>query len=148
MISVRFPYALTSHAAQPELGCNALDASEGLSETDIHHVVIRHRLLKSLDMGSIWITDAIADLQRPVSVKRAPDSHVRRQEEATHGFQDSGIVTRAIKYSINNMQSTMHLCQFANPAIDTNSRLRSEFWKHHVTQGLQGFSFCGMVSEA
>lgn len=53
MISVRFPYALTSHAAQPELGCNALDAFEGLSETDIHHVVIRHRLLKSLDMGSI-----------------------------------------------------------------------------------------------
>lgn len=26
MISVRFPYALTSQAAQPELGFNALDA--------------------------------------------------------------------------------------------------------------------------
>lgn len=52
MISVRFPYALTPHAVQPELGWNALDASEGLSETDIHHAAIRRRLLKLLDMGS------------------------------------------------------------------------------------------------
>lgn len=47
MISVRFPYALTSQA---ELGFNALDAFEGLSETDIHHIVIRHSLVKLLDM--------------------------------------------------------------------------------------------------
>lgn len=53
MISVRFPYALTSQAVRPKLGFNALDAFEGLSETDIHHVVIRHRLLKLLDMCSI-----------------------------------------------------------------------------------------------
>lgn len=37
----------------PELACIALDAFEGLSETDIHHVVIRHGLLQSLDMGPI-----------------------------------------------------------------------------------------------
>lgn len=53
MISVRFPYALTSQAVRPELSFNALDAFEGLSETDIHHVVIRHSLLKLLDMWSI-----------------------------------------------------------------------------------------------
>lgn len=53
MISVRFPYALTSQAVRPELGFNALDAFEGLSETDIHHVVIRHSLLKLPDTLSI-----------------------------------------------------------------------------------------------
>lgn len=50
MISVRFPYALTSQAVQPELWFNALDTFEGLCETDIHHTVIRHSLLKLLDM--------------------------------------------------------------------------------------------------
>lgn len=73
MISVRFPYALTSHAVQPELGCNALDPCESLSETDIHHVAIGHRLLKSLDTGAMWITDAITDLQRPVSGQKSQD---------------------------------------------------------------------------
>lgn len=56
MISVRFPYALTSQAAQPEMGFSALDAFEDLSETDIHLVVIRHSLLKLLDMWSIRAT--------------------------------------------------------------------------------------------
>lgn len=70
MISVRFPYALTSQAGRPELGFNALDAFEGFSETDIHHVVIRHRLLKLLDMWSVWITDAAADVLRLVLPKQ------------------------------------------------------------------------------
>lgn len=56
MISVRFPYALTSQAAQPEMCFSALDAFEDLSETDIHLVVIRHSLLKLLDMWSIRAT--------------------------------------------------------------------------------------------
>lgn len=59
MISVRFPYALTSQA---ELGFNALDAFEGLSETDIHHIVIRHSLVKLLDMQFISITDSTTDI--------------------------------------------------------------------------------------
>lgn len=59
MISVRFPYALTSQAAQPEMGFSALDAFEDLSETDIHLVVIRHSLLKLLDMWSIRATKTV-----------------------------------------------------------------------------------------
>lgn len=39
MISVRFPYALTSQAARSELDFYALDAFEGFSETDIYHVL-------------------------------------------------------------------------------------------------------------
>lgn len=53
MISVRFPYALTSQAARSELDFYALDAFEGLSETDIYHVLIRHRLLTLPDMWAI-----------------------------------------------------------------------------------------------
>lgn len=53
VISVRFPYALTSQAVRPEMGFSALDAFEDLSETDIHLIVIRHSLLKLLDMWSI-----------------------------------------------------------------------------------------------
>lgn len=53
LISVTFPSALTSHAAPPGLGWNALDASEGLRETDIHHIVMRQRLLRWLDMSSV-----------------------------------------------------------------------------------------------
>lgn len=53
MISVRFPYVLTSQAVKPELWFNALDTFEGPRETDIHHTVIRHSLLKLLDMWSM-----------------------------------------------------------------------------------------------
>lgn len=70
LISVRFPSALTSHATPPGLGWNALDASEGLRETDIHHIVMRQRLLTWLDMSSVSVPEAIRHLSG--SKERSP----------------------------------------------------------------------------
>lgn len=52
MISVSLPYALTSRAARPETGCNALGAFRRSSETDAYHTVIRNSLLKLTAMWS------------------------------------------------------------------------------------------------
>lgn len=81
-----------------------------------------------------WSTETCLRSKEP---RLEPQTHTCAGKERR--LTASRIVTRAIKYERNNMQSTVHLWKFAQPPIHTNWHLRSEFWKHHVIRGLRGF---------